>query len=319
MHRGDILESIRDILCSAGFYVSEIHSMRPVGFDLVARRDNTLLIIKVLTNINALSEEVAEELKTLSSLLQGHPLLLGIRSGTGFLEEDVVYDRFGIQAVTPATLQNHLLEGIPLKVYAGPGGFYVNLNNQKLTELRKKKQISLGSFARSVHVSRRMVRLYEEGMNARVDVAFRIEDLFGEQLIEDINIIQTQSHRKSRESEFSPSLTNPFPPFQKEIFSLLQTLGYEIIPMGRCPFEAVSVEREKILLTCVQRFDKKLQKKAEIISSISKITEKNAVVFTDKKGTRDHIQGTPLIIREELRKIQCPEDIIDLILERISS
>jgi len=89
--------------------------------------------------------------------------------------------------------------------------------------------------------------------------------------------------------------------------------------MGRCPFEAVSVEREKILLTCVHRYDKKLQKKAEIVSSISKITEQKAVVFTDKNGTQDHIQGTPLIVREELKKINCPEDIIDLILERIGS
>ena len=319
MHRGELLYTIRDILCNAGFYVSRVHSMRPVGFDLVARRDNTLLIIKVLTNINALSEEVAQELKTLSSLLHGNPLLIGIRSGTGILEDDVVYDRFGIQTVTPDTLQSHLLEGMPLKVYAGPGGFYVNLNNKKLVALRRERQISLGSFARSVHVSRRTVRLYEDGMNARVDVACRIEDLLGEPLIKDIEIIHSKTSSLNREADSTPSSTSIVPPFQKEIFTFLSSLGYEIIPMGRCPFEAVSVEREKILLTCVHRYDKKLQKKAEIVSSISKITEQKAVVFTDKKGTQDHIQGTPLIVREELKKINCPEDIIDLILERIGS
>ena len=61
----------------AGFYVSELYTMRPIGFDLVARRDNSLLIIKVLTNIDAMSEGVASELRKLSILLKGCPLIIG--------------------------------------------------------------------------------------------------------------------------------------------------------------------------------------------------------------------------------------------------
>ena len=76
MNRLDLVKVIREILSNAGFYVSDLYSMRPIGFDLVARRDNSLLIIKVLTNINAISEDVANELKLLSKLLKGHPLLI---------------------------------------------------------------------------------------------------------------------------------------------------------------------------------------------------------------------------------------------------
>ena len=160
MNRLDLVKLIREILSNAGFYVSDLYSMRPIGFDLVARRDNSLLIIKVLTNINALSEEVASELKLLSKLLKGHPLLIGERGGTGYLEKDVVYDRFGIKTISIDTLESYLLDGTPLKVYAAPGGFYVNLDNEKLIRLRKKHNISIGSFARSVKVSRRTVRMY---------------------------------------------------------------------------------------------------------------------------------------------------------------
>jgi len=150
MDRAELVKDVRETLSNAGFYVSDLYSMRPIGFDLVARRDNSLLIIKVLTNVNALSEDVAEELKVLSELLKGHPLLIGERSGTGLLEKEVVYDRFGIQAISPETLESHLLDGIPLKIYAGPGGFYVNLDNERLLKLRQQQNISLGSFARSV-------------------------------------------------------------------------------------------------------------------------------------------------------------------------
>ena len=100
-----------------------------------------------MTNVDSLSEDVANELKTLSSLLKGCPLLIGEKNGLNNLEDDVIYFRFGIQAITHQTLRNNLLEGIPVKVYAGPGGLYVNIDEVKLRELREDKGISLGAFA----------------------------------------------------------------------------------------------------------------------------------------------------------------------------
>lgn len=320
MKRVELLDYIRDLLSNAGFYVSRAYSMRPIGFDLIARRDNTLLIIKILTNINAIPEEVAKELQKLSELLDGQPILIGIRAGNGELEEEVVYDRFGIKAISPETLRLHLLEGIPLQVYAAPGGFYVNIDTDQIKKLRREKQISLGSFARFLHVSRRTVRMYEDGMNARIDVAFRMEELLKKPLIQDIRILEKQNREEKTKSDtFLKNPCHPSETFQDKIFSLLRKSGYTIIPMGRCPFEAVSKEKEKILLTCVQRYDKKLKRKAEIVNSISKITEKRAVMITDKKGTKGNIHGTPLIIHRELKKIHDPEELLELILERISS
>ena len=162
--------------------------------------------------------------------------------------------------------------------------------------------------------------MYEEGMNARIDVAFRMEELFQTPLVKDIEILKKRKQSKTTSESFVlESKSVPTKPFLDEIFSLLRKSGYTIIPMGRCPFEAVSKEREKILLTCVQRYDKKLQQKAEILSSISKITEKRAVLITDRKGTKQNILGTPLVIHDELRKIHDPEELLELILERIGS
>ena len=105
--------------------------------------------------------------------------------------------------------------------------------------------------------------------------------------------------------------------FQKEIFALLHKVGYKIIPMKKCPFEAVSSDKGRILLTCVHRYDKKLVKKAQVVGSISKITEKYAVLLTDKPVHRMNIEGTPLIVKNELKKVKEPEEILDLIIERI--
>ena len=141
MERKELLGSIKDTLAGAGFYVSDLYSTRLTGFDIVARRDDTLLIIKVLTNVDSLSEDVAKELRILSSLLRATPLLIGERSGVDALEDDVAYFRFGIQAITLDTLRKYILEGVPVNVYAAPGGLYVNLDQEKLRKIRQEKKI----------------------------------------------------------------------------------------------------------------------------------------------------------------------------------
>jgi len=317
MKRQELLKEVRETLSNAGFYVSELCSMRPIGFDLVARRDNSLLIIKVLTNINAISEEVADELRTLSMLLKGCPLLIGDKKGNENIEEDVVYDRFGVQAISNNTLKNHLLEGIPLEVYAAPGGLYVNLDNQKIKKFRKEQRLSLGSFARSLRVSRRTVQMYEEGMNASIEVAFRIEDLMGTNATVPIDILNKPIIKRRILKKSSDLRSKGFREFQKEIFSTLNKMGYRVIPMERAPFEAVSQDKKKILLTCVDRYDKKILKKAHVVSSISKITEKQAVLIIDKEIRKKNIEGTPIVLKNELKKTRGPEELLELILERL--
>ena len=315
MDRNELLGEVRDTLTNAGFYVSELYSIRPIGFDLVARRDNSLLIIKVLTNIDSMSQDVANELRTLSVLLKGCPLIIGEKTGFKTLEEDVVYDRFEIQAINIETLKNHLLEGIPLEIYAAPGGLYVNLDHEKITNFRKEQNLSLGEFARSIKVTRRTVQMYEEGMNATIEVALRIEDVIGTNVTKPIDLLNKQI--KTQQIKTGTVESEGFKKFQREIFSILEQVGYKVIPIERAPFQAVSKDKRKIILTCVDRYDKKLIRKARVVSSISDITEKHAVIIPDKDVNKKNIEGTPLIIKKELKKARSPEDIIDLVLERL--
>ena len=318
MDRTELISEIRGFLGTAGFSVSDPYAIRLPGFDLVARRDNTLLIIKVLTNIDALSEEVANELRTLAYLLKATPLLIGEKNGVNDLEDDVVYFRFGIQTVTESTLKNHTLEKLPVRAYAAPGGLYVNLDKEKIRRLRKEKNISLGSFAHYVRVSRRTVQMYEDGMSARIDIADRIEDMFQEPITMPIDLLKPLIIQARQLPSYQKE-TDGKKELQHEVLSFLQSIGYSIIPMDRCPFDALSKEKEKILLTCIQQYNKKLPEKAHFINNISKIIEKHAVVFTDKDISKKNLQGTPIIGRKELRKIRDPEDVFTLILERITT
>lgn len=316
MDRTALLAEIRKFLGTAGFSVSDPYAIHLPGFDLVARRDEILLIIKVLANIDAMTEDVGNELHALAYLLKATPLLIGEKNGNNALEDDVVYFRFGVQTVTPTTLKNHILEEVPVRAYAAPGGLYVNLDQEKIRRLRQERNISLGTFAHHVRVSRRTVRMYEDGMSARIDIADRIEEMFRQSVSLPIDLLKPLSV----ESEQLPAYQKgkeDMKELQREVFSLLHNIGYRIIPLDRCPFEALSKEKENILLTCVQEYNKKLAEKAQFINSISKIIEKHAVVFTDKDVTKKNLQGTPIIGTKELKKIHDPEDVFSLILDRI--
>jgi len=160
--------------------------------------------------------------------------------------------------------------------------------------------------------------MYEDGMSARVDIANRIEDMFEQSVTTPIDLLKPQMV----ETDWLPRYQKEHmhvKEFQREVFSLLQSIGYKIIPMDRCPFEALSKEKEKVLLTCVQDYNKKLIEKAHFISSISKIMDRHAVVFTNKDVTKKNIEGTPIIMKTELKKIRDPEDVFTLILERITT
>ena len=54
-----------------------------------------------------------------------------------------------------------------------------------------------------------------------------------------------------------------------------------------------------------------------MVNSISKITEKQAVLITDKDVSKKNIEGTPLVAKKELKKTRGPEELLELILERI--
>jgi len=154
--------------------------------------------------------------------------------------------------------------------------------------------------------------MYEEGMDARVEIAALMEEILHPSIIKDFDLLQpirlTRVKQGVEEIEW---LYN----FQKEILSMIERIGYKVIPTRRCLFDAVSKERRNVLLTSVRRYDFSLKKRARVMGSIARVTGKHAVIFTDREE-RKNIEGTPTISRKELIKIRDPDEMLDVIIER---
>lgn len=309
-----MIARVREVLARAGFYVSKPLNMRSISFDIVARRDRTLLIIKILSNVDAFNKENAEEMKTLAEALQASPIMIGERTGSGDIEEGIVYTRFNVPIINMQTLSDYMLEGVPPFIFAAPGGLYVKLDSQVLKEIREERGISLGNLAEVAGVSRRTIQMYEGGMGAMIEVALRLEDFLRVPLVMPVDPFEYEPEDRSRFFELKAP-----DEFSKQVFERLVALGYAVVPTSKAPFEALAKDQRVLILTGLGQDESKLVEKAKAVSDLSKVTEHRSVIFIERVRSRDHIEGTALVGRDELRKMGETEKLFDLVTKRSES
>ncbi|MES2154065.1 MAG: transcriptional regulator [bacterium] len=314
--RADLIGTVSQTLARAGFVVSERCDLRPVSFDLVARRDKDLLMVKVLANVDALSDAIAHEVKLLCKFLHARPLLVGLRAGTGPLEHGVVYCRHDIPIMTPETLQEYLHDAAPM-VFAAPGGFYVRLDAEALRAAREAAQLSLGMMAQIAGVSRRAIQMYEEGMSASIDAAVRLEEFLQADLIRPLDPFDSFDP-----TAFAPPAPQPEAddPMERLVMAMLQGMGYDVRTTRRSPFNALSTpsgaaEADAALLTGIGPDSPQLRRRARVVASVSRVT-RHPGFFVVERTTRTTIEGLPVVSRTELQDLRDPEQILALILER---
>lgn len=311
MTRDNLINTTRAILAKAGYDISSAISLRSVCFDVVGRKDDTLLIIKILSNVDAFSRENAEEMKTLAEALAASPILIGERSSSGALEPGIVYSRFNIPIISNETLADHLLEEVPPFIFAAPGGLYVKLDSALLKEVRESRSVSLGTLAEIAGVSRRTIQMYEAGMGAMIDAAIRLEDFLNVPIIGAVNPFHYKSENKPKEHElFGDKRTDSI------VFNHLLDMGFALTPVTRSPFEALTRNQQVVILTGLGNDDDKLIQKAIIASDISRISRKQSVIIVEKKRGLENVKSTAIITKDELEKMSDKNELTDMVLER---
>jgi len=302
------LQLVTSVMITAGFDVSERFSLRPRSFDIIARNNRTLLVIKVVVHIDSVSEEGAFDLEMISRHLGGVPLIVGERARDAELERGAVYVRYGIYAISPSTLYDYFVEKIPPLVYASPGGLYVNINGDALRDLREKRSMSLGDLGNVLGVSRRTISKYESGMGTTLDVAIRIEEFFNTGVVESIDLIRHEPP-KAMEPEHTTASAG-----LKSPMDFLEQIGVRMHALHGAPFQALITFEKHTILTGYGPAQK-VVKRAALIGNLSQIARKHAMcVITD--STKEKKIGKTLVISEErLRRIEDGFDLLDLLGE----
>jgi putative transcriptional regulator len=326
------IDQIQELLGRSGFYVADTHGVRPSSFDLAARRDATLLLIKVLKNIDALGAEEASRLLELGHLFPATVLIIGQASGAAELAAGVVYTRYGVPIVNEETLREFLEQGIPPFLYASPGGTFARVSGPRLRELRQARGLSLGTLASVAGVSRRAIQLYEEGAGAEVDVIERIETFLGEPIVAPIPVFgesaappphsrpatpaASAAAAKATDPEGTPDRprARTGDPLRDGVIDQLDGLGLEVTVTVRAPFDAFSRSPE-ILLTGVGSLRTALHR-AEILYELSRVAESHAMFVVAETVHRPSIDGLPILNVRELRRHRDRDDLFEDLSER---
>ncbi|MFQ6013517.1 MAG: transcriptional regulator [Thermoplasmata archaeon] len=310
MDRGQLLTQVRDLLAHTGFYVSEQHWSRGLSFDLAARRDEILLLIKVLLNVDALGRDAARELKAIAYGLDAATLLVGVKSSSRGLEEGVVYSRFGIPIASPKTLQEFLEEGVPPFIFSAPGGLYVRLDSDALRRVREEIGISLGQMAEVAHVSRRTIQMYLAGMSATVEAASRLEEFLNEPFVLPLDPFGSHEEPEGESRRRSPATD-----FHGLIRGLLTKLGYDVFLTHRSPFDAIARDEAILFLAGMEKQERSLRRKVKVVANLSKVVEKEPIVFVARRE-KISLRGVPIIDAQELRKLRGRGEMVELVEER---
>jgi putative transcriptional regulator len=315
MSRSALVENVTAMLVDAGFAVSDRCAIRPKSFDLAARRGEDLVLVKILGNIDALDAETGAEMRRLGAYLSATPMVIGMRTRDEDLKPGVVYFRHGVPVINPDSAYDLFIEEVPPLIYAAPGGLYVDIDGDLLADEREKRDWSLGRLASELGVSRRTVSKYEDGMNASIEVAVQLEDLFDQPFSNPVSVLE--GAEDVRDADPTPEDPDADPD-DEHVVSVLTRAGFDVHPTLRSPFKAVGEDEQRRdnVLTGHSAFTQSAEKRAKLMSSLGEITRTRSVYFTEERPKRESVEGTALVSCEELADIDDPDAIRDLIRER---
>ena len=316
MSRTALVGNITAMLADADFLVSDRCSVRPKSFDLAARRGDDLVLLKVLGNIDAFNPETGAELRRLGKYLSATPMVIGLRTRNEDLKPGVVYFRHGVPVFNPDTAYDLFVEEVPPLIYAAPGGLYVSIDGDLLADEREERGWSLGRLATELGVSRRTVSKYEDGMNASIEVAIQLEELFDQPFSNPVSVLD--GAEEVHDADPVPDEPDADPD-DEHVLTVLAEAGFDVHPTTRSPFKAVSKatdRRASDVLTGHSSFTESAEKRAELMSSIGRVTKTRSVYFTAEQTKRESVDGTAIVSCAELAGMSDPESIRELIRER---
>ncbi len=272
-------------------------------FDFVARKGSHTLLVKVLENIDGFREMQALELRKLAELFHALPLLVGEKSKKARLEKELVYERYGIPALSLDTFENVLDEKLPTsKSFKGQA--IAELDGKKLKQAREKKRISVSELARRVNVSPETLYRYEQGFTASLEKVQKLEETLNVSLVKPV-ALKVSPFEFPKESEKK---------VEDRVLKQLRLLGVPLTSFGHAPFKAYAHPTESLLVGEAKQASE-VSHKAETLQKSAKAFRAHAVLFA-KDSKLEEVAGTPIVLESELKEFKKGKELLKLVKKR---
>ncbi len=275
-------------------------------FDLVAKRPDLTLVLKVFNNIDALREEHAAELRKISSLFNATVLVVGEKSKAFSLSKGVLYERLGLTALSLLSLAELLEEKFPSVRYF-KGKSIVELDSKKLKEKRKELGLTLQELADRIDSTVESVHRYEKGATASLSTAEKLEDTLDAQLVQKINLFEQPVEREKALFEES---------FEDKALGKVHDLGVKVAVFKHSPFKAFARPKDSLIIGKAGA-KQEFERRAVELSKTRKAFEGKPVIIS-KELRYSQVAHIPVIGEQELDSLSKFKDLMELIRERES-
>ena len=302
MLREELLQKTLSALQEAGFEIAQ--QVSPSCFDILARRADKILLIKVLTNADSFYEEQASDLKRVGDVLGATTLIVAVLVKSEYMRPKTIYERYGIMAINFETFEESILEKKLPVVYAKGGGFYANINPEFLKQVRERNKLSLGALAREAGISKKALQNYERGQGAEIGNILRLQQALGDLELNTINIFQHSSALIEREE--TPT------GIERDISKKLGKIGFKTTTVQRASFRIIGKHRDDILLTGLRK--QPLEKKAHDIHDTAEALGQHGM-FVFEHARRKTVVGVPVVEKSDLEEVVTSKELLKLLRE----
>jgi len=236
------------------------------ALDLISVDKEKRIFIRIVYDSHDLGRGGVLELKATAKMLNASPIVVSAYVNGFEAEEDVIYERHGLNVVSVTALKNIVNNDENLYIYNVRGTYTIKIDPIKLKKKREELGLSLGDVANLLGVSRKTVYEYEKGtMNLSIEKAARLVEVFGEEILEPVELFKEP---RLKDNEV---LSKPDTKLEEEIITFLEKHGFHVCHLRRTPIDVLAKSGNKIMsiilkhLLSSRRFRLKINEAEKII------------------------------------------------------
>ncbi|MBD3388518.1 MAG: helix-turn-helix domain-containing protein [Candidatus Altiarchaeales archaeon] len=299
MYKSSLVDAVLANLSNSGFEVVDCRGSRS-SFDVLAKRKDMLLLVKVLSNVEGLSRPSVSELKRVSELLEAVPIVVSERMKSSLLNDGVVYDRYGVFVSTLNTLKE-IIGNIPPRAYSTRGNYCVRVDRENLSDLRKMMGYTQDSFARELGVSKQSVYRYERSGRVSLEIFDKLVDMLGDD-IRGADFKLTYEKSKLRDDS-QGKITS----LKRIVFNEFENMGFNT-QLTNAPFDIVARSDQRVF-SVVSNDWRRIKDKLSVLDEISDIVGGYSVCISERR-----LKGEMSVLSPgELAEIDSAEELFKLL------
>ena len=281
----------------------DFHVLMSEGAFDVAAKKKQLMLVKTQINIDALQQQQASSLRSISYFLSANPFIVSVKSNREFLQDNIIYSRFQLPVITPEMFDN-VLEGDFQAVRSAKGKHAVDISASELRKKREEGGFSLQELSELIGISKKaLYEIEKKRKNPSVETVEKLEKMLNIELRRNFELKKIDK----------PTYLKPKNDFQKNVSKEFNRIGIDNSSIQDAPFEIAGKESFSIITN--------LTPDANEIKNVKSVKKLSAVLSTKafyvaKKGKEENVEGVPVLLESELPEIRSSKELTKRIKEK---